>query len=93
MKDKSRVHIFVSGRVQGVSFRYYTAQKAEELGLKGWVRNTEDGELEAVFEGKQDKIKEIISWMRKGPPSAKIDNINIKEEQNRGEFSNFEIRF
>lgn len=61
MSDKDRAHIFVSGRVQGIFFRSSTQKKARELGLTGWVRNLQDGRVEAVFEGEKDKIEKMIN--------------------------------
>lgn len=90
---KKRIHVFVSGRVQGVFFRQSTFEKAKLLGLCGWVRNTEDGRVEAVFEGEEERIKKILEWMKKGPPLAKVKKLEIFEEEARGEFKDFEIKF
>jgi len=93
MPDKTRVHLFISGLVQGVFFRANTAQKAEQLGLNGWVRNLPDGKVEAVFEGEKEKIDKIIEWVKEGPPLAKIDDVKIQEEKYKNEFNNFKIRY
>lgn len=90
---KKRAHVIVSGRVQGVFFRQNTFKKAKFLGLCGWVRNTKEGKVEAVFEGEEDKINEMIEWMRIGPPLARVDNIEISWEEPSGEFQDFEIRY
>ena len=87
-----RSHIIVSGDVQGVSFRYYTKQKANSLGLKGWIRNLSSGEVEAIFEGHEDGIKEMIEWCKKGPWLSKVNNVKVKFSDYKGEFENFEIR-
>ena len=87
-----RARIFVSGRVQGVFFRHNTRTKARELGLLGFVRNLEDGRVEAVFEGEDDKVKEMADWMAKGPDFAKVEKIQITWEDYKNEFDNFEIK-
>jgi acylphosphatase len=90
---EARCHVFVSGRVQGVFFRQNTLEKAKALGLKGWVKNTKDGKVEAVFEGEREKIEKILEWMRKGPPLARVDGLEIKWEDFKSEFDDFEIRY
>jgi len=93
MADKARVHIFVSGRVQGVFFRENTRKRAKKLGIKGWVRNLPDGRVEAVFEGKKDKIEELVNWAKKGPMFAKVDGVEVILEEYKEEFDNFEIKY
>lgn len=88
---KRRVHVLISGIVQGVFFRHHTRELAKELGLKGWVRNTEDGRVEAVFEGETEKIEKMLEFCRRGPSSAKVERVEIKEEKPRNEFKNFRI--
>jgi acylphosphatase len=90
---KIRCHIFVSGRVQGVFFRQNTLEKAKTLGLKGWVRNTQDGRVEAVFEGEKEKVEKILEWVKSGPPLARVENVEIRFEDFKGEFDDFEIRY
>jgi acylphosphatase len=90
---KIRCHVLVSGRVQGVFFRQNTLEKAKAFGLKGWVRNTQDGKVEAVFEGEKEKIEKILEWMGKGPPFARVDGLEIEWENFKDEFDNFEIRY
>lgn len=77
---KMRVHVYVTGKVQGVWFRASTQQKAQQLGITGWVRNTQEGTVEAVFEGEKHIVKEMIAWCQKGPPLAKVCQVDIKEE-------------
>jgi acylphosphatase len=91
--EKARCHVLVSGRVQGVFFRQNTLEKAQTLNLKGWVKNTEDGKVEAVFEGDKEKIEKILEWMRIGPPLAKVENLEIRWEDFKDEFENFEIKY
>ena len=85
------IHLVVSGRVQGVFFRDNTRRKAIALGLKGYAKNLPDRNVEVVAEGKEDKLKELIEFIRKGPGVAMTENIEItrKEPEN---FKNFEIR-
>lgn len=90
---KKRVHAFVSGRVQGVFFRQNTLKRAKLFGLCGWVKNTEDGRVEAVFEGEEEDIKKILEWMKQGPPLAKVEKLEVFEEEFKNEFSDFEIKF
>ncbi len=88
----SRAHLRISGSVQGVFFRASTRDMATGLGLGGWVRNSPDGNVEAVFEGDESKVREAIEWCRKGPSFADVTGVDIKLEEPTGEFSNFEIR-
>jgi len=89
----SRVHVVISGRVQGVWFRATTRQKAEQLGLTGWVRNTYDGNVEAVFEGEENSVQEMLDWCRHGPPLSKVDNVEVKNESPTNGFDSFSIRY
>ena len=91
---KSNIHVLISGRVQGVWFRASTKQKADQLGLTGWVRNTDDGNVEAVFEGGDDTVNEIVKWCHKGPPLSKVEKVEIinKQEPTNG-FDGFSIRY
>ncbi|KYK21477.1 acylphosphatase [Thermoplasmatales archaeon SG8-52-4] len=89
---KSCVRVIISGRVQGVWFRASTKQKAKQLKLDGWVRNNPDGNVEAVFEGEESHIKEILNWCKRGPPLAKVTNVEIKYEEPTNGFENFFIK-
>ena len=93
MSKMIRAHVFISGRVQGVFFRANTKRVAEELGVKGWVRNLPDGRVEAVFEGEEESVKKIIEWCHQGPPAARVDKVEVTYEEYKGEFDNFEIRY
>ena len=90
---KSSVHVFISGRVQGVWFRANTKQKAEMLGLTGWVRNTDDGRVEAVFEGEENNVDEMIKWCYKGPSLAKVIKVDVKKQNEINEFDCFSIKY
>ena len=89
---KVRAHLLISGRVQGVAFRYYAQDVAQSSGVKGWVRNCWDGKVEIVAEGEEGKVKKLISWCYQGPGSAIVEKINIEWEKYRGEFNSFAIR-
>jgi len=88
---KVRVHVIVSGRVQGVFFRYETKKEALKRGVKGWVRNLPTGEVEAVFEGEKEDVEEMIKFCRKGPPLAKVKDVKVSWEEYKGEFEDFKI--
>lgn len=90
---KVRAHVFISGRVQGVFFRANTAEKARDLKIKGWVRNLPDGRVEAIFEGDEDKVKEMIDWCHHGPPAARVDDVQVIWEDFKNEFYDFSIRY
>jgi acylphosphatase len=88
---KTRVHVIISGRVQGVWYRASTKQKAEELGLAGWVKNTEEGNVEAVFEGDEAVVDEMIAWCWKGPPLAKVTDVEISPLRVDKKYSGFVV--
>jgi len=87
------VHVKISGRVQGVFFRVSTKEKAEQLGIKGWVRNTHDGCVEAVFEGEDQSVDQMIEWCYRGPPYSKVDNVEINEQNSIKGFDKFFIKY
>jgi acylphosphatase len=88
---KARAHVFVGGRVQGVFFRQTTQQKAQGFGVKGWVRNLLDGRVEAVFEGEENAIKELVDFSRKGPKGALVTDFSVDWETFANEFDDFKI--
>lgn len=73
------MHGLVKGRVQGVFFRAETRREAERLGLSGWVRNTLEGHVEILFSGEQHEIGEMREWLKKGPPRARVDRVELVE--------------
>ena len=89
----TRAHVFIDGRVQGVSFRYYTARQTDVLGIKGWVRNLLDGRVEAVFEGSERDVQQMVDWCRHGPPSAVVDDVEVVWGQPEESFHSFQIKF
>lgn len=88
-----RRRIVISGRVQGVNFRYYTRAMARQVGAAGWVRNLPDGSVEAVIEGVPDVVAAVIAWCRKGAPSSRVDDLQVYEELATGEFADFDIKY
>jgi len=88
-----RIHARISGRVQGVFFRANTARIARELGLNGWVRNLSNGMVEVVAEGEKEKMNKLVEFLHKGPSSARVDKVYLKEEKYRGEFEDFQIKY
>ena len=88
-----RVRLIIEGRVQGVWFRDSTRKVANSLGVTGWVRNLPDGNVEAVAEGPAEQVQKLVEWCHQGPPYAKVTNVQQFQEQWKGEFRDFEIRF
>ncbi len=88
-----RMHVFISGRVQGVAFRHYTVKKALSLNLKGWVRNLDDGRVEAVLEGDDAPVDAMLAWCKKGPSSACVTHVDVQEEPCSGQYVDFRIKF
>jgi len=88
-----RAHVIINGRVQGVFFRYATQEEATRLGLKGWVKNRRDGQVEAVFEGDEATVEKMLKWCHQGPPHAVVNKIDVNREDYEGEFDGFNIRY
>lgn len=86
-----RKHVLISGRVQGVYFRQYTWERAQALGVTGWVRNRRDGRVEAVFEGEKEAVEKMIAWCWQGSPAAHVENVKVIDEDYKGEFRDFQI--
>jgi acylphosphatase len=84
---RSRVHVWVSGRVQGVGFRFAACEQAERLSLGGWVRNLGDGRVEAVFEGPAADVAQAVAWCRRGPSGAWVSDLRTAAESPVGETS------
>lgn len=89
--NNARVHLFISGKVQGVFFRQNTFIRARELALSGWVKNLSDGRVEVVIEGTQEHVYEMVGWCRIGKPRAKVIDVDEIWEEPCGEFDSFEI--
>ena len=91
--DSACLHAVVTGLVQGVSFRYYTQRRAEELGLAGWVRNRRDGSVEVTAEGGRELLLELAEFLRKGPPYAEVTDLQLSWHEPTGEFNAFDVRY
>jgi len=83
-------HLLITGRVQGVGFRFYMERKARELGVTGWVRNRRDGAVEAVVQGSSGAVEAMIAWAQRGPPSAVVADVRVTDAS--GDFVAFEAR-
>jgi acylphosphatase len=92
MADRARVHLVVSGLVQGVAFRAYTVDEAHRLRVAGWVRNLPDGRVEAEAEGERAALEALVAWCRAGPPSARVDGVEASWGSYRGDLGPFSIR-
>ena len=90
---KTRAHVYVSGRVQGVFFRQNTKREALREGVKGWVKNLDDGRVEAVFEGEEDAVKALVAFCHRGPKAAEVTGVTIEWQPYKGEFNNFSIAY
>ena len=85
-----QAHVFISGTVQGVGYRYFVRSSAKKLGLTGWVRNVEDGGVEAVFQGEKAVIEQMITLCKKGPFLSEVEHIGFEwedQEESHKEFS------
>lgn len=87
-----RVHVFIEGRVQGVFYRSWVLRQAQDLRLSGWVRNLEDGRVEAVFEGSKAKVEKMIEKCKEGSSYSSVEHIDVIWEKEMGEFKEFKIR-
>jgi acylphosphatase len=90
-ENKVRLHAILNGRVQGVGFRYFVRQQAEELDLAGWVRNLRTGGVELVAEGERATLEELVAALRHGPPGARVDDVNLDWTSATGEFHSFTV--
>ncbi|GAB6138627.1 acylphosphatase [Halanaerobaculum tunisiense] len=93
MVDKIRKHIYLSGRVQGVGCRAYINQNANMLDVSGWVKNLTDGRVEAIFAGPQNAVKEMLEIAKEGPPFGNVTDIEVYNEEYKGEFKKFRIKY
>ena len=87
-----QLRMMVSGRVQGVGFRFTARDEAQGLGLKGWVRNCPSGEVEIVAEGREDVLKMLAAWAHLGPPAAHVSRVHEEWSEFTGQFADFRIR-
>ena len=91
--DERCVQVIVSGRVQGVYFRAFTREEAENLGLSGWVRNRADGSGEALIQGETGAVEQMLPWFWTGSPHSLVSEVRAREESVQDELVSFEIRY
>jgi len=90
--SRKRVHVHVSGRVQGVFYRATTKETAREHGVDGWVKNLDDGRVEAVFEGDPEAVDAMVEFCHEGSDMAEVNDVEVTEEEPEG-LGEFEIRY
>ncbi len=90
---KTCAHIFVCGKIQGVYFRQKTKQVATRHKVTGWVRNLPDGRVEAVLEGSEMDVNEVIEWCHVGPPKASVQDVGVRFGKYTGEFADFNVNY
>ncbi|MDS0292893.1 acylphosphatase [Halogeometricum luteum] len=90
--ERTRAHVFVTGTVQGVYYRASTRDAARERNLDGWVKNLDDGRVEAVFEGPADSVEEMVEWCHTGSEAAEVESVDVDYGDPEGE-SGFRIEW
>lgn len=88
-----RRRVLISGVVQGVWFRAYTKEAAQDADVTGWVRNLHDGRVEAVFEGEEENVQQAVDWCYQGSPGSRVKNVVVMDEPPSGEFNDFRITY
>jgi len=88
-----RIHIFITGRVQGVFFRQSTRVMAIKNNVNGWVHNLDDGRVEIIAEGETQNIDNLVTWCKTGPANSRVDEFELSNENYIGEFENFDVRY
>lgn len=91
--DHQHLHAIVHGRVQGVSFRFYTANAAQRHNLTGWVRNLPDGSVEVTVEGPRQQLDQLLAFLRQGPPGARVTDVDVDWRQATGQFKDFRVTY
>ncbi|MCV0400909.1 MAG: acylphosphatase [Nitrosopumilus sp.] len=91
--SNQRIRLFVTGKVQGVFFRQTLKVMAKKNDVFGWVKNLEDGRVEAVLEGETEKVSRLIEWAHGGPANARVEDVDIRNEKFTGEFSKFDVLY
>lgn len=84
-------HIYITGRVQGVGFRHFTRKNADRLGINGWVKNLPDGRVEAIFQGPEDRVEELIDRCKDGPISSYVKDMEVSEADETKDHTSFEV--
>ena len=90
---KIRVHLIISGKVQGVYFRHNTQIVASQNNVTGWVRNLAGGQVEVVLEGDETNVENVIKWCKIGPPGAKVEHVDMQYKNYTGEFRGFDVNY
>ncbi|MEM2760305.1 MAG: acylphosphatase [Nitrososphaerales archaeon] len=93
MSKTIRAHVFIKGKVQGVYFRQNMRIVSKRHKVHGWVRNLKDGRVEAVLEGEEPAVREVIEWCHAGPAEAKVEDVKVEYEPYKGEFNNFTVLY
>ena len=92
MDAEARAHVWLSGRVQGVGFRFATADEARSRRLAGWVRNLDSGRVEAIFEGPRSRVEAMLRWCEEGPPGSYVRDVRVAWDEPAEHLSSFDIR-
>jgi acylphosphatase len=90
---KIRAHIIISGRVQGVFFRFTMEDVAIGFNVTGWAKNRPNGKVEAILEGNKENVEKVIEWSHQGPSGAVVTNVEVNWEEYTGEFKDFSIKY
>ena len=90
---KQRVHLFIKGKVQGVFFRQAMKVTAKKNHAAGWVKNLKDGRVEAIIEGEDLDVSNVVEWCHAGPANARVEDVEIRNEKFKGEFDKFEVMY
>ncbi len=88
-----RLEIYIEGRVQGVGFRHFVSQQARRLGIEGWVRNESDGTVRVVAEGPKESLEQLLSRVKEGPSTARVDNVKPQWSSAERDVSGFTVRY
>ena len=91
--SKQRIHLFIKGKVQGVFFRQALKVMAKKNNVNGWVRNLSDGRVEAVLEGEDVSVSTLVEWSHAGSANASVEDIEIKNEKYKEEFTKFDVLY
>jgi acylphosphatase len=89
--DRACMHALLSGRVQGVGFRWFARERARELGVGGWIENLSDGRVEVWIEGPPERVRSMLAWLDQGPPTARVEKLDVREEMPAG-LDSFEVQ-
>ncbi len=88
-----RIHLFVTGKVQGVFFRQALKVMARRNNVLGWVKNLKDGRVEAILEGEDLNVSKVVEWAHAGPANARVEDVEIRNEDYAGEFTKFDVLY